>query len=61
MDEFACRVCGSPAVVYPRVFENDEPVVCAGCAAFVSTYREFKERAERVLSGNPKGAPITGC
>jgi hypothetical protein len=61
MDEFACRDCGSPAVVYPRVFEDDEPVVWAGCAAFVSTYREFKERAERVLSGNPKGAPITGC
>jgi len=61
MDEFACRGCDSPAVVYPRVFEDDEPVVCAGCALFVSTYREFKERAELVLSGNPNSVRITGC
>jgi len=61
VDEFVCRLCGSPAVVYPRVLDDDEPVACAGCAAFVSSFREFKERAERALRASLNGAPITGC
>jgi hypothetical protein len=61
MDGFECPDCGSPDVVYPKVLEDDEPVACAGCAAFVSTYREFKERAERVIGAEPNGARITGC
>jgi len=61
MDEFACHVCGCPAVVYPKVFQDDEPVTCAGCASFVATYGELKKRAERAIGSDPDGARITGC
>jgi hypothetical protein len=36
----------SPALVYPTVEEDVEPVVCASCRAFVSTYGQLKERFE---------------
>jgi hypothetical protein len=29
MDDFRCPACGSSALTYPRVLENDEPVACA--------------------------------
>jgi ribosomal protein S27E len=44
--EIRCPVCGSPAFIYPRVLDDDKPVICAGCGAFVSTYGEMKRRSE---------------
>jgi hypothetical protein len=46
MNKFGCPVCLSPALVYPKVLEDDQPVTCADCGAFVSTYGELKGRAE---------------
>jgi hypothetical protein len=45
-DDFKCPVCRTSALVYPRVLEDGEPVACAGCGTFVSTYGELKRRAE---------------
>ena len=45
-NEIRCPVCGSPAFMYPRVLDDDKPVICAGCRAFVSTYGEMKRRSE---------------
>jgi len=61
MDEFACHVCGCPAVAYPKILQEDEAVTCAKCATFLGTYGEFKKRAERAMSAHPVGARITGC
>jgi DNA-directed RNA polymerase subunit RPC12/RpoP len=44
--EVRCPACGSPAFVYPRVLDDDKPVKCAACAAFVSTYGEMKLQCE---------------
>jgi transcription elongation factor Elf1 len=60
MDEFTCPTCGSPALVYPRVLEADEPVACASCGEFVSTYDELKKRTERALGSDPSRA-MSGC
>ena len=57
MDDFGCPACGSPALVYPSVLEDNEPVACSCCGAFLSTYGEFKERAERVLGSKQ----VSGC
>jgi hypothetical protein len=61
MDDFGCPDCGSPALVYPSLLEDDEPVACACCGSFVSTYGELKQRAERVLGSNPTRFPVSGC
>jgi len=61
MDEITCRVCGCPALVYPKILQDDEPVRCAGCGGLVSTYGEFKKRAERAMSADADGVRITGC
>jgi len=42
--EFCCPACGSLAFRYPRVLDDDKPVLCAGCGAFVSTYGELRQR-----------------
>jgi uncharacterized Zn finger protein (UPF0148 family) len=44
--EIRCPVCGSPAFKYPNVLNDDKPVICAGCGAFVSSYGEMKRRSE---------------
>jgi hypothetical protein len=59
MNEFRCPACGSPALVYPRLLEVDEPVVCASCGEFVSTYGELKRRSTQV--SNPSRIPVSGC
>jgi hypothetical protein len=41
MNEFGCPVCLSPALVYPKILEDDQPVACAECGAFVSTFGEI--------------------
>jgi hypothetical protein len=61
MNEFGCPVCRNAALAYPRVLEDDESVACAGCGAFVSTYGELKQRAERPLNSNPTRLPVSGC
>ena len=59
MDFIGCSACGSVALVYPKILDPDEPVVCAGCGAIISTYGELKTRAE----GEPdSGEPCaSGC
>jgi hypothetical protein len=62
MDDFGCPACGSPALVYPSALEDHEPVACASCGEFVSTYGELKQRSERgVGSSNPSRGPVSGC
>src|ERR1700738_5131060 len=40
--EFACRACGSPAVVYPDRLSDDAPVRCQRCRTVLCTLREFR-------------------
>jgi hypothetical protein len=61
MNEFGCPVCLSPALVYPKVLEDDQPVMCAECGAFVSTYGELKRRAEHLPSSSPTHVGVSGC
>jgi len=61
MHEFACDVCGSPAVTYPAVLEDDAPVVCARCEAPVATYGEFRRRVEGILDASRNHQAVTGC
>jgi hypothetical protein len=44
LDPATCPACGSPAFFYPRVLDDDKPVMCAGCGAFISTYGEMRQR-----------------
>ena len=60
-EEFACKECGDFAVLYPINFDDDAPVICARCETFVSTYREFRCRAERGTGASPNGERVTGC
>ncbi len=61
MDDFRCPDCGSPALVYPKVFERDAPVTCAKCGAFVLTYSELKKRSESARTSKRQQAPLSGC
>ena len=61
MDEFGCPLCLSPALVYPTLLEDDQPVKCADCGAFVSTYGELKRRVEHTPSSNPTHVEVSGC
>jgi DNA-directed RNA polymerase subunit RPC12/RpoP len=45
-NEIRCPICGSPAFMYPRALDDDKPVICAGCGAFVLTYGEMKRHSE---------------
>ncbi len=44
--EFACRACGSPAMVYPDRLSDDAPVRCQRCRTVLCTLREFRLSAE---------------
>jgi hypothetical protein len=61
MNDFGCAACSSAALLYPKILEDDQPVACAGCGAFVLTYGELKRRAERAASSNPRRFPVSGC
>jgi hypothetical protein len=61
MNEFECPVCLSPALAYPKILEDERPVVCAGCGAFVSMYGELKRRAERGPRSQPSRFRVSGC
>jgi hypothetical protein len=45
--EFACRACGSPAVVYPDRLSDDAPVKCQRCRTVLCTLREFRLSVEQ--------------
>jgi DNA-directed RNA polymerase subunit RPC12/RpoP len=45
--EFACRACGSPAVVYPDRLSDDAPVRCQRCRTLLCTLHEFRLSAEQ--------------
>jgi hypothetical protein len=61
MNEFGCHVCLSLALAYPKVLDDDQPVSCADCGAFVSTYGELKRRAKSAPSSKPTGVRVSGC
>jgi hypothetical protein len=44
--EFACRACGSAAVVYPDRLSDDAPVKCQRCRTVLCTLREFRLAAD---------------
>ncbi|HLH96312.1 MAG TPA: hypothetical protein VKW08_14450 [Xanthobacteraceae bacterium] len=48
--EFACRVCGSAAVVYPAQLSDDAPVTCRRCRTVLCTLREFRSAAEQGIA-----------
>ena len=60
-NDFRCPACRSSALAYPKVLDDDQPVACAGCGAFVSTYGELKRRTERAPNANPPRFPVSGC
>jgi DNA-directed RNA polymerase subunit RPC12/RpoP len=60
MADISCPGCGSPALVYPAVLEDDQPVACANCGMFVFTYGDLKRRSQLVGS-NPRRPPVSGC
>ena len=41
-----CPAYGSSAFIYPRLLDDDKPVKCPGCGAFVSTYGEMLRSSE---------------
>jgi hypothetical protein len=49
--DFACRACGSPAVVYPDRLSDDAPVKCQRCRTVLCTLREFRLAAEPGMAG----------
>jgi hypothetical protein len=57
--EFACKACGSPAVVYPDHISDDAPIKCQRCSVTLCTLSEFRVYAEgaahagRVFGGEP--------
>jgi hypothetical protein len=54
--EFACRACGSPAVVYPDRLSDDAPVRCQRCRTILCTLREFRLSAEQGMARLQIGA-----
>jgi DNA-directed RNA polymerase subunit RPC12/RpoP len=45
--DFACKVCGSPAIVYPDRLDDDAaPVRCQRCNAIRCTLGEFRRLVE---------------
>ena len=52
-----CRACGGVALVYPDVLAEDQPVVCASCGEFQSSYGEIKRRAEEAADTDR----VSGC
>ena len=61
MDDLECFNCGSPALTYPAVLEDDEPVVCANCGALVYTFGELKRRTKLVFDTNLESSRVSGC
>jgi DNA-directed RNA polymerase subunit RPC12/RpoP len=62
--EFACRACGSPAVVYPDRLYDDAPVRCQRCGTVLCTLREFRLSVEQgratmqIYADNTERSPI---
>jgi hypothetical protein len=48
--EFACRVCGSAAVVYPPRLSDDAAVTCRRCRTVLCTLQEFRRSAEQGIA-----------
>jgi DNA-directed RNA polymerase subunit RPC12/RpoP len=61
MDDFACRACGSPAVLYPNLLEENAPVVCDRCGSKVCSYGELRQRAEQMIKTSRDSAEVSGC
>jgi hypothetical protein len=58
MDAFGCSYCGSHALNYPKSLQDEEPVVCAKCGKYISTYGEIKQRADQADRVNARSS---GC
>jgi hypothetical protein len=61
MDDCRCSACGCPALVYPKVLEDDAAVTCSGCGALVATYNEMKKRSEPTEASKRRRLPLSGC
>jgi hypothetical protein len=46
---FACRSCGSPAVVLPEELNDNASVRCEGCNDVLATWGAFKARTTRAI------------
>jgi hypothetical protein len=61
MNDLTCPSCRNSALAYPTTLEDNQPVACARCGAFVSTYGELKRRAEGAPNLSPARLPVSGC
>jgi hypothetical protein len=59
--DLACPACGSPALSYPGVLKDDEPVRCVACGEIVCTYGELKHHADRASKSGLTHSLLSGC
>ena len=57
--DFACDVCGSPAVMFPARLEEKESVLCARCRTPLGTLESFLRRLKRIVRSSDVAA--TDC
>jgi hypothetical protein len=53
---FACKECGSVAVVYPDHLSEDAPVTCRRCQTVICTLGEFRCAAGRDMARDEASA-----
>jgi hypothetical protein len=59
-DEFACRNCRSPSVVYPDSVDDERAhVLCRGCGMIVGTLAQFRRAVQRVTAAS--ASSVSGC
>lgn len=63
--EFKCESCGSPAIEFPALLQDDGPVKCQRCKTFICSVGEFRRwvnlnwqpgQADPVASPNDAGS-----
>ncbi|GJE58616.1 hypothetical protein [Methylobacterium trifolii] len=62
MTTYSCTDCGSPGIKLPADFDDATIVECEGCGRRISTWREFKELAERSIkadAASETGIPVS--
>jgi DNA-directed RNA polymerase subunit RPC12/RpoP len=62
--EFKCPGCGSPAIEYPEILNDDADVRCLYCKSIICSLSEFRRaaRTQTALLGKCgiKAAPLPG-
>ena len=59
VNNLACRQCGSPTIVFPKVIWPASAIICAKCNAFISTLSEFRLAAEPHWFGAVSTSTVT--